>query len=484
MRWISALLALAFLFPTGASSVDEKRITVYSTAANYSLPVTVSTGHDYIGLLEILEPLGSVSARIDGSRWKLRYENVEGEFTPGKTQARVRGKEVDLYGSFLLENGHGLVPLVSLSTLLPRFLGGPVTFHETSRRLFIGSVATQFTAELSKTAPAKLVLTFSSPVNPTISTEPGKLHMLFSREPLVPPGTQNLTFGDKTIPGAIFQESNGAAEIVVTGTQPLMASFSNNGRTITIAAAGTAPAQPAVPQTGVATTSPAAQPPSTPPSAAPAPGVTPPPALPAAAMPAPVHRMLAVVDASHGGDERGAALTDQLPEKDVTLAVARKLRQELESRGISVVMLRDSDAMLQLDQRAALANAASPGVYISIHASSQGNGVRLYTSALPARAESYTPFVPWDTGQAASLLESQAVVSSVAADLRQKQVAVRSLEAPLRPLNNITAPALAVELAPPAKDLLDLASPAYEQLVAGAVASGVARMRDKLDAKR
>lgn len=482
MRWISAFLALALLLSASAPSVEEKRITIYSTAANYSLPVLGREGHDYVGLLEILEPLGSVSARVDGGRWKLRYDNVEGEFMPGKAQARIRGKELDLSGNFLLESGRGLVPLAALTTLLPRFLGGPVTFHETARRLFIGSVATQFTAELSKTAPPKLVLNFSSPVNPTISTEPGKLHMVFSREPLVPPGTQTLNFGDKTIPSATYQENNGAAEIAVGGALPLMASFSNNGRTITITAAGTVAAQQPVAQTAQIPGAPQATQPPAPPTPLTGAGTPPTPALVPA--PVPVHRLLAVVDASHGGDERGAALTDQLPEKDVTLAVARKLRQELENRGVTVLMLRDSDATLGLEQRAALANVATPAIYICVHASSQGNGVRLYTATLPARIENHNPFLPWDTAQAVSLAASQAVVTSVAGELRQRQVAARTLEAPLRPLNNIVVPAVAVELAPPGKNVLDLASPAYEQLVAGAVANGVAQLRDRLDVKR
>src|SRR5207245_7651189 len=111
---------------------------------------------------------------------------------------------------------------------------GTWNFHENGGRLFAGSVATQFSAELSKATPPRLVMNFSSPVNSTISTEPGKLHMVFVREPLVPPGSQTLNFGDKTISSAIYQENNGAAEVTVTGSASLMASFSNDRRTITI----------------------------------------------------------------------------------------------------------------------------------------------------------------------------------------------------------------------------------------------------------
>jgi hypothetical protein len=45
------------------SAPEEKRISIYSTAANYSLPVLERNGTDYVGLLEVFEPLGSVSAK-------------------------------------------------------------------------------------------------------------------------------------------------------------------------------------------------------------------------------------------------------------------------------------------------------------------------------------------------------------------------------------------------------------------------------------
>ena len=111
----------------------EKHLSVYSVAANYSLPLVQREGRDYVGLLEVLEPLGKVSAKSDGARWRLRYNNVEGDFQAGKTHARVQGRDADLGAKFLVENNRGLVPVASLSALLPRFLGGPVTLHEDVR---------------------------------------------------------------------------------------------------------------------------------------------------------------------------------------------------------------------------------------------------------------------------------------------------------------------------------------------------------------
>jgi len=163
-----------------SAPADEKHVSIYSPAANYMLPVTERDGRDYVGLFEILEPLGKVSIKTDGLHWKLRYHSVDSEFTTGKTRARIQGRDFDLPATFLLEHGRGLVPLASLSTLLPQFLGGPVTFHETSRRLFIGNVAVHFTAQVSRTNPPNLVMDFTSPVNPMIATEPGKLRMVFT----------------------------------------------------------------------------------------------------------------------------------------------------------------------------------------------------------------------------------------------------------------------------------------------------------------
>src|SRR5579863_8789848 len=109
--WLPALvivfLASALLL---SGAPDEKRISIYSTVANYSLQVLERDGADYIGLLEILEPLGQVSAKIEGQRWKLRYNEVDAEFTNEKKHARVHAKDFDLPAGFRLENGRGLVP--------------------------------------------------------------------------------------------------------------------------------------------------------------------------------------------------------------------------------------------------------------------------------------------------------------------------------------------------------------------------------------
>jgi N-acetylmuramoyl-L-alanine amidase len=453
------------------AAAPEKHLAVFSVAANYSLPLVQHDGREYVGLLEVLEPLGKVSAKSDGPRWRLRYNsNAEGDFQVGKTHARVQGRDTDLIGKFLMENNRGLVPVAALASLLPRFLGGPVSLHEGSGRLFIGSVGTHFTASLSMSADSapRLVFHFTAPVNPTVATEPGALRMTFSREPLVAPASPTLTFGNKAIPSAIYSESNGAAVVTVNATIPVMATFSSDGRTVTISAPSTA-----APTSAQNANLPTPGEPASPGQPAPAASITP-PGTPVA------RRYFAVVDASHGGDDKGETLSASLFEKDVTVALARSLRQELESRGIPTLVLRDSDANLSVDQRAIFANADHAAIYIAVHAASNGHGVRVYTALLPFSGDDRGTFRAWTTAQHASLPISQSAAAAVAAELQKRQIPVRTLTAPLRPLNNLIGAAIAVEVAPQGSDSSQLTAPDYQQLVTSAVATAIAATRDQL----
>jgi N-acetylmuramoyl-L-alanine amidase len=447
----------------------EKHLSVYSVAANYSLTLVQRDGRDYVGLLELLEPLGKVSARLEGSHWRIHYNRVEGEFQAGKTRGRLQGRDIELTTKFLVENERGYVPVSSLASLLPRFLGGPVTLHEDSGRLFVGAFATHFTASLAAGNSGKLVFNFTAPVNPAVTNEAGSVRLVFMRDPVVAPASPSLTFGSKLIPSATYTENNGAALLIVKTTVPVTASFSNDGRTFTITPSNA----PAVAQKAPA---------STPASSPAAPVSTTAPAAPTTAS-TPVYRhYFAVVDASHGGADYGETLSNVLYEKDITVALARSLRQQLESRGITTLVLRDSDANLSLDQRAVFTNSDHAAIYIALHAASDGPGVRVYTSLLPFGEDDRGPFCNWDTAQHAFLPLSQGAATAVSTELQKRQIPVRTLAAPLRPLNNIAGPAIAVEVAPVSNNLAQLTAPDYQELITGAVATAIAAARNQLGA--
>ncbi len=476
-RIVAILLAGVSLL-SAAPSADEKHISVYSPVAIYTLPVLGRAGPEYVGLLELLEPLGRVSTQTDGRHWNLRYNTVDAEFAAGKTRARIRGRNFDLAAPFLIENSHGLVPLSSLSALLPRFLGTSVNFHESARRLFVGDVRIQVGFQLDASNPPRLALNFSAPVNPTISTEPGKLRMVFKRDPVVSPASPSISFDNKVITQASYSEYNGDAELDVAATQPLLASFSNDRRTIVISVVPQAPATPSVVGSQNAGSQNAGSrnagsqntgsqnPAQTSPTANLAAGGS--------------RRVLAVVDPAHGGDERGAALTNTLAEKDVTLGFARLLRHELEIRGFAVALLRDGDSSSSLDQRAAAANVARAGIYIGLHATSQGSGARVYTALLPVEGPSKGAFHAWNAAQAPALPVSRIVSAAIVAEMQKREFAVRGSSASLRPLNHVFMPAVAVELAPGGDGVADLTNANYQQRAASAIADAVVSVRDRL----
>ncbi len=457
---ILAILVAAVTLLSAAPSTEEKHVSVYSPVAIYTLPVVERAGRDYVGLLELLEPLGRVSTESNGHLLRLRYNAIDAEFVAGKSRAKIHGRDFDFPAPVLIENSRGLIPLASLSALLPRFLGAPVNFRESARRLFIAGVGIQPSFRLDAANPPRLVLSFTGPVNPTISTEPGKLRMVFKRDPIVSPGSQSITFDNPVITHASYSENNGDAELDVAATEPLMATFSNDRRTITIATAQAVqqPA-PAKPNVEAGATEPKNPPQSPPPI---------------------VHRVLAVVDPAHGGDERGAALTDTLAEKDVTLGFARLLRHELEIRGFAVALLRDADTSLTLDQRAAAANMAQAGIYISLHAVSQGSGARVYTALLPVENESKGVFHAWNTAQAPVLSLSRVVSAAIVTEMQKRAFPAQRSSASLRPLNNVFMPAVAVELAPGSDGIADLTSANYQQRAASAIADAALSVRDRL----
>jgi N-acetylmuramoyl-L-alanine amidase len=83
------------------------------------------------------------------------------------------------------------------------------------------------------------------------------------------------------------------------------------------------------------------------------------------------HRRTIVVDAGHGGTDPGMrgpyGRKRQVREKDITLAVSRLLRVELQRRGYDVVMTRTKDTLIALSDRGKIANRAEGDLFLSIH---------------------------------------------------------------------------------------------------------------------
>lgn len=75
-----------------------------------------------------------------------------------------------------------------------------------------------------------------------------------------------------------------------------------------------------------------------------------------------------LIDAGHGGHDPGGIGVSGTKEKDVVLDIAKRLKRNLEERGFSVAMTRETDKFLTLEERANLANQKDIGLFLSIHA--------------------------------------------------------------------------------------------------------------------
>jgi N-acetylmuramoyl-L-alanine amidase len=74
-----------------------------------------------------------------------------------------------------------------------------------------------------------------------------------------------------------------------------------------------------------------------------------------------------VIDAGHGGYDRGGVPGQRISEKDKTLDVAQRLKQILQAEGYRVIMTRDSDVFIPLPTRVAIANSQRGAAFVSIH---------------------------------------------------------------------------------------------------------------------
>jgi N-acetylmuramoyl-L-alanine amidase len=98
-------------------------------------------------------------------------------------------------------------------------------------------------------------------------------------------------------------------------------------------------------------------------------------ALPPAPAVPPRRRVKIVLDPGHGGKDPGARSADGAAEKDVVLAIARRLEERLQTvPGVAVVLTRRADVFLALEERTARANAEQADLFVSIHANASADG--------------------------------------------------------------------------------------------------------------
>jgi N-acetylmuramoyl-L-alanine amidase len=256
-----------------------------------------------------------------------------------------------------------------------------------------------------------------------------------------------------------------------------------------------------------------AEPASQPTPSAPAPGPPAGPPPPGADLTPPGLWHTIAIDPGHGGDEPGARGAAGGLEKDVTLAVARKLKAAIEGRlGIRVLLTRDADATVSLDERAARANNNKADLFLSLHAnaspSAAASGAEVfylsldeYGSEARRAADTESPSAPvfgggtraielilWEMAQARHIDQSATLAAIIEQELRrQVPMSSRAIQqAPFRVLVGANMPAVLVEMGfmTNRDDEERLMSDQYQNTVAQVLVDSLVRFRDQLRAGR
>ena len=180
---------------------------------------------------------------------------------------------------------------------------------------------------------------------------------------------------------------------------------------------------------------------------------------------------IVVIDAGHGGSDGGAATAHdgiQYIEKNINLAVAKKVRDILNANGIRVEMTREGDTYPTLLERSELANSLGAAMFISIHSNSSADypdasGIEVYYSATNNGT---------DYG-----LTSKALADKILKNLIKNTSAVnRGVKTAQHVVTRTCEmPAVLIELGfiTNKDEALNLYSDAYQDLLAGAIADAV-----------
>jgi N-acetylmuramoyl-L-alanine amidase len=220
-----------------------------------------------------------------------------------------------------------------------------------------------------------------------------------------------------------------------------------------------------------------------------------------------------VVDAGHGGDDVGARGARGAEEKTLTLEVARRLRALIEMRlGIRVVLTRQEDRAVTLDERAAIANNSKADLFISLHMNTSlansVSGAEIYHARLDREGEDARraaedegvalpvlggtmrsiDVIQWDLAQARHVEASDVLAGILERDLRA-QVAMSPRPrhaAPLRVLTGVNMPAALIEMGylSNGDQERQAQTEAYQTAVAQAIYNSIVEFRGYLESRR
>ena len=355
-RPLATLLALAVTAaapggaPAGAQSASDA-VTVISPSGREQIAVMNAGGAEMVALDDIARLL-ALDVREDSRAGTLSVTGSGGDLimTPGQQIVSVDERLVSLRAAPRQDGGRWLVPLDFLNRALALVSGQPLEFRARSKLLLVGDVRVPRVSAAYRAGPARgrLSLEVSPAAEHAIERQDGRLVVTFEADAIDLERAPDLRGGLATRFGLA---AGGAGVTIDLG--PDLDSYAVSRET--------APGGATLQIDLLARRS------------APDPTPAPAPRLPARTdlLPdfstGPAVR-IAVIDPGHGGDDHGSEGAAGSLEKDITLAIARQLRDAIEYRiGLRVILTRERDETVALDTRAAIANNNKADVFISLH---------------------------------------------------------------------------------------------------------------------
>jgi N-acetylmuramoyl-L-alanine amidase len=486
------LLALAPADGQAPPSRSAAPLTVVTTAGRTSLAVVATADHEMIALGD-LASLFPVAIREDAAAGgvTLSCKGRTVALTPGQNVASVAGRLVSLPVPVARDGRRWLVPVEFLGRALASACDTRIELRAGSRLVVVGDARVpRISVTVDGTAgSARVSFELTPRAGHAVVQDTGRLLVRFETDAIDAAVTATTVPGLVQAVRVIDPANLMAIELgprfgsYRTSAQPTDAGGERFVVDIVASATESIPlAQVAVP-----------------------PQPQPPPAAAPDAVPATI-----VIDPGHGGDEPGARGPGGTVEKDVTLGVARQLKNAIESRlGVRVLLTRDADQTVAPDDRTALADNNKAAMFVSLHANSSLRPDVRGATVFYLDAEAETPdqpsgrgailptlgggareidVVPWDLAQTRFVTESASLGAITSEELKSRaEVSPRPVErAPLRVLVGANMPAVLVELGylSNAEQEKQLTAAAYQGQLVQALLEAVSRFRTHLDQAR
>ncbi len=483
----------------GSSTHAAAPFTVISADGRRSLPATL-VGSDVMVALDDLAAIFQLSVREDTLAGGLTVTHKAKSviLTPGQALASAAGRIVSLPCPPSRDGRRWLVPIEFISRALSVVYDQRLDVRKSSRLVLVGAVHVPRVAvrEDVLLPQTRVTLTVTPKTAYTISQDAGHVFVRFDADAL---DLALPAAGPQGIAQAIRASETGATVSIEVG--PRFGSY--RGSYVSQEDGGEV----------VVDLLPAAAEPASPPSArggAASPPVPQAPETPLSAVqPAAGGLRTVVIDPGHGGNEAGVKGASGALEKDITLSLARRLKALLESRlGVRVLLTRDGDQAVTLDDRAALANNSMADLFVSLQLNAsvrlEPSGAQIYSfseelagdEARKAAASRQTlptfgggsrtiEMISWEMAQLRHLNESALLAASLEETFHGRvRLSPRAIEqAPLRVLAGVNMPAVLVEVGflTNLDEEKQLLSEPYQNTVAQAILDGLLLFRERAD---